>query len=84
MGAPEETVGIVGLGYVGLPLAVAFGRRFRTELPVADALILAVAHDKLLGMPILRKVAKGGCVVDVKAKLDPAAVREAGLQLWRL
>ena len=54
------------------------------ELPVADALILAVAHDKLLGMPILGKVAKGGCVVDVKAKLDPAAVREAGLQLWRL
>ena len=23
----EQTVGIVGLGYVGLPLAVAFGQR---------------------------------------------------------
>lgn len=24
------TVAVVGLGYVGLPLAVAFGRKFRT------------------------------------------------------
>jgi UDP-N-acetyl-D-galactosamine dehydrogenase len=27
---PTETIGVVGLGYVGLPLAVALGRRFRT------------------------------------------------------
>jgi len=26
----EKTVAVIGLGYVGLPLAVAFGRRFRT------------------------------------------------------
>ena len=26
--ANESKVGIVGLGYVGLPLAVAFGKRF--------------------------------------------------------
>ena len=26
----ETTVAVVGLGYVGLPLAVAFGRKFRT------------------------------------------------------
>lgn len=27
---PDSVVGVVGLGYVGLPLAVAFGRQFRT------------------------------------------------------
>jgi len=26
----EEKVGVVGLGYVGLPLAVAFGKKFPT------------------------------------------------------
>jgi UDP-N-acetyl-D-galactosamine dehydrogenase len=30
MSAPFGTVAVVGLGYVGLPLAVAFGRKFRT------------------------------------------------------
>ena len=30
MSANEMTVAVVGLGYVGLPLAVAFGRQFRT------------------------------------------------------
>ena len=30
MSANETTVAVVGLGYVGLPLAVAFGRQFRT------------------------------------------------------
>lgn len=26
----QQTIGVVGLGYVGLPLAVAFGKKFRT------------------------------------------------------
>ncbi|MBI4989428.1 MAG: nucleotide sugar dehydrogenase [Rhodocyclales bacterium] len=30
MSAHEKTIAVVGLGYVGLPLAVAFGKRFRT------------------------------------------------------
>ena len=30
MSANEMTVAVVGLGYVGLPLAVTFGRQFRT------------------------------------------------------
>ncbi len=30
MNASETTVAVVGLGYVGLPLAVAFGKKFRT------------------------------------------------------
>ncbi|HYR37278.1 MAG TPA: nucleotide sugar dehydrogenase [Burkholderiales bacterium] len=56
------------------------------QLPVADALILAVAHDRLLekARELPAKVARGGCVVDVKSRLDPGAIRDAGLQLWRL
>jgi UDP-N-acetyl-D-galactosamine dehydrogenase len=56
------------------------------ELPVADALILAVAHDGLLekARELPAKVARGGCVIDVKSKLDPGAIRDAGLHLWRL
>ncbi len=30
MDSQTETVAVVGLGYVGLPLAVAFGRKRRT------------------------------------------------------
>ncbi|NOZ10104.1 MAG: nucleotide sugar dehydrogenase [Gammaproteobacteria bacterium] len=30
MGAPYPTIGVIGLGYVGLPLAVAFGNRYST------------------------------------------------------
>ena len=56
------------------------------QLPIADALILAVAHDRLLenARHLPAKVAKGGCIMDVKSRLDPAAIREAGLHLWRL
>src|SRR5258708_14938235 len=56
------------------------------RLPIADALILAVPHDRLLENARLlpANVAKGGRIMDVKARLDPAAIREAGPPLWRL
>lgn len=56
------------------------------DLPAADALVLAVAHDRLLerARQLPSKVAKGGCVIDVKSKLDRSAILDAGLQLWRL
>jgi UDP-N-acetyl-D-glucosamine/UDP-N-acetyl-D-galactosamine dehydrogenase len=57
------------------------------SLPLADAIVLAVAHRPLLEIPIARyldKVIPGGCLIDVKSQLDPAMVREAGLNLWRL
>lgn len=57
------------------------------KLPVADALVLAVAHAELLKRSpteIASKVVSGGCVIDVKSKLDEAAIRKAGLTLWRL
>jgi UDP-N-acetyl-D-galactosamine dehydrogenase len=57
------------------------------ELPAADALILAVAHRKLLELPpeaYLQKLARRGCVMDVKAALDPAPFRGHGVRVWRL
>ena len=57
------------------------------DLPVADATVLAVAHEALVKRPaadFAAKTVKGGCLADVKAKLDPAAVRATGLKLWRL
>ncbi|HEX7052822.1 MAG TPA: nucleotide sugar dehydrogenase [Burkholderiales bacterium] len=56
-------------------------------LPAADALILAVAHRRYLELPseaIVEKVVPGGCVIDVKAVLDAAALRKEGLRVWRL
>jgi UDP-N-acetyl-D-galactosamine dehydrogenase len=57
------------------------------DLPRADALVLAVAHESLLRRPVedlLSKVAKGGCVVDVKARLPREAIEDKGHLLWRL
>jgi len=57
------------------------------KLPVADALIAAVAHHQFLSMPVpalASKVVKNGCFVDVKSQFDQAALRAAGLGVWRL
>ena len=54
-----------------------------------DALILCVGHDAyraLAPAKLLRRFAKPehSLVVDVKAFFEPAALRAAGIQLWRL
>ena len=57
------------------------------RLPSADAVVLAVAHREYRGMTpaqIGKHLRSGGGVVDVKAVLDPAAVRAAGYAFWRL
>jgi UDP-N-acetyl-D-galactosamine dehydrogenase len=57
------------------------------ELPRADALVLAVAHRQFLARPIdeyLAKVVDHGCFIDVKSQFDLAALRRAGLTVWRL
>jgi UDP-N-acetyl-D-galactosamine dehydrogenase len=57
------------------------------ELPRADAVVAAVSHEELLARPIediQRKLVKGGCFIDVKAAFDAAALKEAGLCVWRL
>ncbi|MDR3159197.1 MAG: nucleotide sugar dehydrogenase [Zoogloeaceae bacterium] len=66
----------------GIPLAAW------EDLPEsADALIAAVAHQAYLRMPlagITGKLRPGGVFIDVKSVFDPAAIRTAGLDLWRL
>jgi len=57
------------------------------SLPAAGATVLAVPHQELIDRPITdfaAKTARGGCLVDVKSKLDPEAVRAQGLRVWRL
>ena len=57
------------------------------ELPVADAVILAVAHVQFQEKPIAeytKKVVKNGSFIDVKSALDAESLRQAGLSVWRL
>jgi len=57
------------------------------ELPVADSTVVAVAHKEFLRRDIadyIKKTVPNGCFVDVKAQFDPAALRAAGLNVWRL
>lgn len=57
------------------------------QLPQADAIVLAVAHEEYSSMDIARlldKVVNGGCFVDVKSKFDPKALEARGLRVWRL
>ena len=56
-------------------------------LPRADAVVVAVPHRQFLARPIadyLTKVVEQGCFIDVKSQFDIAALREAGLTVWRL
>ena len=57
------------------------------DLPVADAIIMAVAHEEFMGRPLSdyqQKVVAGGCFIDVKSKFDREALHAAGLCVWRL
>jgi UDP-N-acetyl-D-galactosamine dehydrogenase len=57
------------------------------DLPRADAIVAAVAHKQYHALDVSQiaaKVVPGGCFVDVKCGFDPAALRGAGLGVWRL
>ena len=57
------------------------------DLPVADAIILAVAHTELIGLPpaaFREKVADTGWIVDVKSCLDKKGFGEMQDRIWRL
>jgi UDP-N-acetyl-D-glucosamine/UDP-N-acetyl-D-galactosamine dehydrogenase len=57
------------------------------DLPKVDALVIAVAHEEFLAQPLedlLSRVVPGGCVIDVKARLDKAKVEARGFRFWRL
>ena len=56
-------------------------------LPVADAIILAVAHRQFLGRALSDYKAKlngRGCFIDVKSQFDPQTLQAAGIASWRL
>jgi UDP-N-acetyl-D-galactosamine dehydrogenase len=56
-------------------------------LPRADALIVAVAHKRFIGMStteLATKLVPRGCFIDVKARFDASALQKAGCSVWRL
>ena len=53
----------------------------------ADAIVAAVSHQEYRAMPLAELTAglrKGGVFTDVKSAYDPAAIKAAGFNLWRL
>ncbi len=56
------------------------------DLPVADAVIVAVAHRQFIELPVtvhLEKLIPNGCFVDVKSRFDVVSLRRAGVVVWR-
>lgn len=57
------------------------------NLPKADAIVAAVAHQDYLTKPrqdFLAKLNGKGCFIDVKSQFDTAALKKDGLTVWRL
>jgi len=57
------------------------------ELPLADAIVAAVAHKQITSRPnknFIMKLVPGGCFIDVKACFDPKPFESAGAKVWRL
>jgi len=57
------------------------------DLPPVQAMVAAVAHRELMARPVAQvaaKLAPGGLYVDVKAQADAPALREQGIEVWRL
>ena len=57
------------------------------ELPRAQAIVAAVAHDAFKRRPVddfVDKLQPGGVYVDVKSQADAAQFRSRGLNVWRL
>lgn len=57
------------------------------DLPKADAIVAAVAHQEYLSMPLtalLEKLSSGGVFSDVKSVYDPVALAAEGVVVWRL
>jgi len=57
------------------------------DLPRADAIVAAVAHQEYTTMTVedfSRKLVRGGAFIDVKSAFDRSAIVDAGYRLWRL
>ena len=53
-------------------------------LPVADTIVVAVAHKEILRRNVSdysKKLISNGCFVDVKSQFDPATLRAAGMNV---
>ena len=66
-----------------------YGVALRTweQLPRANAIVAAVAHQELVARPIddlCAKLVPQGVYVDVKCKADAPALRARGVDVWRL
>ncbi len=57
------------------------------DLPRADAMVVAVAHQEYADLGIAQlheKLVNGGAFIDVKAVFDAVALRSEGYRVWRL
>jgi UDP-N-acetyl-D-galactosamine dehydrogenase len=57
------------------------------DLPVGDALVLAVPHRAFMERPLVElasKIKPGGCFIDVQSQVDRTALQDLGLRVWRL
>src|SRR5467141_468668 len=57
------------------------------ELPIAEAMVVAVAHSRFRNMStetLARKIVKSGSFIDVKSQFDRKVLAAAGLCVWRL
>ena len=57
------------------------------ELPRADAIVAAVAHESFKRRPVddfVGKLTPGGLYVDVKSQADARQLQSRGLRVWRL
>jgi UDP-N-acetyl-D-galactosamine dehydrogenase len=81
--------------YVHDPLAITADARHEygldlqawEQLPVAEAMIVAVAHREYLDKPqdeLLGKLVSGGVFVDVKSQFNAPSIRLAKRIVWRL
>lgn len=57
------------------------------DLPCADAVVAAVAHDDFRQLPadrLLAKLVRGGVFIDVKSQFDRTVIEASGATVWRL
>jgi UDP-N-acetyl-D-galactosamine dehydrogenase len=57
------------------------------QLPIADAIVLAVAHSEFVAMTtpqLAAKLRQGGCLVDVKSVFSATQFEALGAKVWRL
>jgi UDP-N-acetyl-D-galactosamine dehydrogenase len=57
------------------------------DLPRSAAIVAAVSHKQLTDRPLtdyLSKLKENATMVDVKCQFDPAALKAAGISVWRL